>query len=517
MNSSEAVKEKPIYFENYNLEDIVTPVKFGRLIELLKQTNYHPSEIKYLQEGFTQGFDIGYEGPKIRQSESMNIPLKIGSKTELWNKLMREVELKRVAGPFTKIPFQNYIQSPIGLVPKAGNSGKTRLIFHLSYDFKRKQAMGSLNAFTPKSKCSVKYNDLDYAIKGYLKLKAATGVSNQNKQLEEVGIEVGPIFGGKTNVQSAFHLVPLRKGCWQWLIMMAQDPETGEWKYFIDKCLPFGASISCALFQRFSNALKHLIQAKSGAIPESITNYLNDFLFLALTLLGCNLIINQFLDLCQELGVPIAIEKTEWASEYVVFLGILLDGHKLVLCLPLEKREKVIKMLQIMISKKKATVKQLQELCGYLNFICKAVYMGRPVIRRMYAKYTSSIKVPYLSNQGKYAADCNHFILKLFHHIRLDAEFKADCNIWLKFLTNPDLNELVNRPMSDWESPELNRMISASFLMQVLQRSLDMIVFLTLIGSKVFGRRVSLPKTNPVLNTLSCSHCVLGFSPGKTS
>ena len=237
---------------------------------------------------------------------------------------------------------------------------------------------------------------------------------------------------------------------------MAQDPETGEWKYFLDKCLPFGASISCAMFQRFSNALKHLIQAKSGAIPESITNYLNDFLFLALTLLGCNLIINQFLDLCQELGVPIAIEKAKWASEYVVFLGILLDGCKLVLCLPLDKREKAIKMLQIMISKKKATVKQLQELCGYLNFICKAVYTGQPFIHRMYAKYASSIKVPYLSNQGKYAEDCNHFVLKPFHRIRLDAEFKADCNIWLKFLTNPDLNELVNRPMSDWENPELN-------------------------------------------------------------
>ena len=31
---------------------------------------------------------------------------------------MKEVELKRVAGPFTDIPFDNFIQSPIGLVPK---------------------------------------------------------------------------------------------------------------------------------------------------------------------------------------------------------------------------------------------------------------------------------------------------------------------------------------------------------------------------------------------------------------
>ena len=42
--------------------------------------------------------------------------------------------------------------------------------------------------------------------------------------------------------------------------MKAQDPLTGEWKYFIDKCLPFGSSISCSHFQRFSNALQHLIE-----------------------------------------------------------------------------------------------------------------------------------------------------------------------------------------------------------------------------------------------------------------
>ena len=37
---------------------------------------------------------------------------------------MKEVKLGRVAGPFLKVPFDNYIQSPIGLVPKAG--GGTR-------------------------------------------------------------------------------------------------------------------------------------------------------------------------------------------------------------------------------------------------------------------------------------------------------------------------------------------------------------------------------------------------------
>ena len=76
------------------------------------------------------------------------------------------MKLKRVAGPFKQIPFQNYIQSPIGLVPKAG--GATRLIFHLSYDFK--DGLRSVNFHTPKELCSVKYKDLDFAVSTILQL-----------------------------------------------------------------------------------------------------------------------------------------------------------------------------------------------------------------------------------------------------------------------------------------------------------------------------------------------------------
>ena len=83
---------------------------------------------------------------------------------------MKEVALKRVAGPFNKIPFDNFIQSPIGLVPKAGGD-KMQLIFQLSYDFQGDtEEEKSLNYHTPRNKCSVKYRDLDYAVHAILSL-----------------------------------------------------------------------------------------------------------------------------------------------------------------------------------------------------------------------------------------------------------------------------------------------------------------------------------------------------------
>ena len=62
------------------------------------------------------------------------MPLKCGSKFQLCEKLMKEIKLGCYAGPFEEIPFQNYMQSPIGLVPKQEND--VRLLFHLSHDFK---------------------------------------------------------------------------------------------------------------------------------------------------------------------------------------------------------------------------------------------------------------------------------------------------------------------------------------------------------------------------------------------
>ena len=79
---------------------------------------------------------------------------------------MKEVEMGRYAVLFKTIPYKNYVQSPIGLVPKHG--GKTRLIFHLSYDFKNNKL---INTCMPNHLCKVKYKDLDHAVRTCLQMK----------------------------------------------------------------------------------------------------------------------------------------------------------------------------------------------------------------------------------------------------------------------------------------------------------------------------------------------------------
>ena len=110
---------EPEVATNYDLNSIVTPVNVQKLESLLVQSNYDPDETQFIVKGFRDGFNLEYSGPTKQTSRSRNIPFTIGTKVHLWNKLIKEVKLKWVAGPFDEIPFQNYIQSPIGLVPKA--------------------------------------------------------------------------------------------------------------------------------------------------------------------------------------------------------------------------------------------------------------------------------------------------------------------------------------------------------------------------------------------------------------
>ena len=102
-------------------------------------------------------------------------------------------------------------------------------------------------------------------------------------------------------------------------------------------------------------------------------------------------------------------------------------------------------------SKNKAQVKELQTLCGYLNFLNRVIFPGRVFVRRMYAKYESIIN-PKRNPSG-------HFKFRQYHHVKLNAEFKADCHIWLEFLTNPSINEVVNRPMVDFSQEVTGREI----------------------------------------------------------
>ena len=84
---------KPLHYLNQDLDNIITPVKVDKLIQLLRQSNYSESDTQFLKTEFSQGFDIEYHRPVNHQSVSKTIPFTLGNEVDLWNKLMKEVKL----------------------------------------------------------------------------------------------------------------------------------------------------------------------------------------------------------------------------------------------------------------------------------------------------------------------------------------------------------------------------------------------------------------------------------------
>ena len=62
----------------------------------------------------------------------------------------------------------------------------------------------------------------------------------------------------------------------------------------------------------------------------------------------------------------------------------------------------------------------------------------------MYAKYSQVVH--YAGNSPRNA---NEFKLKQHHHVRIDKEFKLDCELWLRFLTEESIHNAVCWPMVD--------------------------------------------------------------------
>ena len=459
-------------FSDFDLEGIVTPIDVNKLRRLLNGTGYDPMKAQELIKGFEEGFDIGYRGPSKRKNMSSNIPLRIGTEIDLWNKIMKEVKLSRVAGPYDTIPYSDtYMQSPIGLVPKAG--GQTRLIFHLSYDFGDRWEDKSLNFHTPKDLRKVTYCDLDYAIKTCLHLGEELLAENSHQLVK--------IFYSKTDVRAAFRLLPLLVRQRKFLVMKARNPVTKKYVCFVEKNVSFGASRSCALFQSFSDSLKHIIEHITGRY-FTVTNYLDNFLFVDSSQQGCNSMVRNFLAMCRYIGCPIAEEKTEWAENMVVFLGILLNGKTWTLSLPAEKVFKAQEILNWAIDKKCVTIHFVQRITGILNFLNKAIVPGRVFTRGMYEKLKTTDK------KGRK--------LKQHHHVALGNDFIRDCKVWKSFLSNLHSQAGLCRPFVDIRNGKMPE-YSIYTRTQVPINDWGVEVFLAEIGLCTVGMQSSLQNMSP--------------------
>ena len=216
-------------------------------------------------------------------------------------------------------------------------------------------AKHSINSNIPDEKKSVKYSSVGDAIQKILSLPLNS-------------------YTAKTDISDAFCLFPIKPSEYPKLGMKFRG------KYYYDRNLPQGCGSSCQIFEVFSTAIQAIFE---HYVPDArCVHMMDDYFIIATNYTTCNNHLQKLLQICQDIGVPMAPDKTTSPSLQTTFLGIKLDTHLQVARLPRDKIEEYANEVEATLSRRKIKKKELESLIGKLNFAASVV-PARPFLRRL--------------------------------------------------------------------------------------------------------------------------------------
>lgn len=147
-----------------------------------------------------------------------------------------------------------------------------------------------------------------------------------------------------------------------------------------------------------------------------------------------------FSDICKELGVPLAEDKSIGPVTVLTFLGLEINTEEMLIKIPQNKLDALVETLENISRRNSITLRDLQSLVGSLNFFGKAIRSSRAFNRRFY--------------------DLTVRANKPHHFIKLNNEAKADIRMWLLFLRS--YNGKTFFPESVWTSNEVLELFTDS-------------------------------------------------------
>ena len=337
----------------------------------------------YIRNGLSRGFRIGFDrhGPPLR-STARNHPSARANKASVSDYIWAEREAGRLVGPIASrlTPFVH--TSPIGLIPKAHQVEKWRMIVDLSAPRGH-----STNDGISRELAAIRYARIDDAVSRILQLGRGARLV-------------------KLDLKNAYRMIPIHPHD-QHLLGVSWEGGT-----YVDRALPFGLRSAPKVFSTVADMIAWALH-RAGI--EHQIHYLDDFLLMtAPNTADGEKALAIALQVFQDLGVPVAAHKTEGPATVVIFLGILVDTVSFELRLPMEKIRRMQALLKSWATKKACTRRELESLIGHLSHAASVVRQGRTFLRQLF--------------------DLLHLGRTPFQFIRLNAGARADLAWWRCFL-----------------------------------------------------------------------------------
>ena len=182
----------------------------------------------------------------------------------------------------------------------------------------------------------------------------------------------------KFDVESAYRNIPVHLEDRYLLGMKWQ----GNYMYFVDRALPFGRRSAPFIFSSMADLLEWILRHNYGL--NFLSHYLDDFYTMGPpNSPACQNNLDTCLWLFRVWHIPLHPNKVEGPSTCLTVLGIELDSITLQACLPRDKFESIVALLESWSVKRHCSWKELESLIGTLHHACKVIPQGRTFIRRM--------------------------------------------------------------------------------------------------------------------------------------
>ena len=313
-----------------------------------------------LVSGMQHGFRIGLqEAPQCRTSTA-NTPSARQHAAVVDQYFQAQVSKGYMAGPFPSAECSGVIASSIAVIPKK-DPGKFRIIVDMS-----SPKNASINDNIRRQHTHVAYSSVEDAA----------------HLMQHLGINA---LLAKIDVKEAYRIIPIHP---------EDRPFLGlNWngQTYIDCQLPFGLASAPAIFSAVGEALEWVLRQRG---VRAVVHYLDDFLFVGSPgTEECRRALAITLATCEELGVPLAPDKTEGPSTSLAFLGIKLNTATMTTSLPPAKLAMVHGMVKEFLGARVVRDKhRFESLVGHLVHATKVVPLGKAFLNALFA--TKALMVP---------------------------------------------------------------------------------------------------------------------------
>lgn len=188
----------------------------------------------------------------------------------------------------------------------------------------------------------------------------------------------------RIDVRKAYRLLPLA---------VEDRPLCGisfEGEYYLDLATPFGLRSAARSFELFATFLNWILKGVCDTIH--LYSY-DDPLGFAASEEEAKQQMSRVIATCNQLGVPLAVEKSVGPSTQLTFLGLQIDTVASSISLPRDKAVKIRDNLIRLTTKRTVNQIELRSLLGKLAFAIKAIPWGRHFLFRAY-RFCAAFKDP---------------------------------------------------------------------------------------------------------------------------